>query len=87
MVFKIKNIIAFNFSACCLFQDSFIYNNSHIYIYIYIYIYICFAARNLKWLSYKCLSQSSAVMATSSTLCHSSLLWFTFGFDSNNEIK
>ena len=30
MVFKIKNIIAFNVSTCCLFQDSFIYNNSHL---------------------------------------------------------
>ena len=27
MVFKIKKIIAFNVSTCCLFQDSFIYNN------------------------------------------------------------
>ena len=43
MVFKIKNIIAFNVSTCCLSQDSFIYNNSHLYIYIkYIYIYIIY---------------------------------------------
>ena len=34
MVFKVKNIIAFNVSTCCLFQDSFIYNNSHLKFFI-----------------------------------------------------
>ena len=34
MVFKIKDIIAFNVSTCWVFQDSFIYNNSYLKIFI-----------------------------------------------------
>ena len=45
MVFKIKNIIAFNVSTCCLFLYIYIYMYYYIYIYIFIYIFCAKYAR------------------------------------------